>query len=133
MPHASVAAHHLADLPHVEATEETEASLVLIDTAGCDCEEDVVDDADSGAGGGGASGGGAGGGAVARASRLSELVAGSKSNAAEARLVGQHVRALLAAGVHHAEIGVITPYNAQVERLREVSWPFIGMEPNAPQ
>ena len=38
----------------------------------------------------------------------------SKSNGAEARLVGEHVRALLAAGVRPAEIGVITPYNAQV-------------------
>ena len=43
----------------------------------------------------------------------------SKSNGAEARLVGEHVRALLAAGVRPAEIGVITPYNAQVQKLRE--------------
>ena len=107
----AVAEHTLAGLDHVEANELTEAALLLIDTAGCDCEEDEVHSGGSGSNGGGSSGNGL--------ARLSELVAGSKSNAAEARLVGEHVRALLAAGLRHAEIGVITPYNAQVERLRE--------------
>jgi len=75
---------------------------MLIDTAGCDCEED------EGEGGGGANGGGT------KRPSASPLVAESKSNTAEARVVGQHVRALLAAGLRHGEIGVITPYNAQV-------------------
>ena len=120
--HASVAEHTLAALAHVAATDETEAPLMMIDTAGCDCEEDVLETAPatSGGGGGGGSGsaGGGGGTAGGRAAggraALSELVAGSKSNAAEVRLVAAHVRALLAAGLRHDEIGVITPYNAQV-------------------
>lgn len=133
VPHASVASHTLAELGHVEDTEDTEATLLLIDTTGCDCEEDAPEDGggNSGSGGGGGGGGGGdkgggkgdgrgggGGGAASSSSKLSEMVAGSKSNAAEARLVGEHVRALLKAGLRHDEIGVITPYNAQVERLR---------------
>mmetsp|Transcript_34747 Transcript_34747/g.115144 ORF Transcript_34747/g.115144 Transcript_34747/m.115144 type:complete len:177 (-) Transcript_34747:72-602(-) len=79
---------------------------MLIDTAGCDCEED------EGEGGGGANGGGT------KRPSASPLVAESKSNTAEARVVGQHVRALLAAGLRHGEIGVITPYNAQALLLQ---------------
>ena len=55
---------------------------------------------------------------------LGELVAGSKSNVAEARIVGMHVRALLAAGLKHDEIGVITPYSKQMQKLRERSTPI---------
>ena len=103
----------------MQETAETLAPLQLIDTAGCDCEEDEEDEpagrggggsaggGSSGDGGGGGGGGSAGGGLV-----LHEAL--SKSNGAEARLVGEHVRALLAAGVKPEEIGVITPYNAQV-------------------
>ena len=100
----TVAAHTLAQLDHVAATDETEASLFFVDTAGCDCEEDA-DEAPPPPKGGGAA-------------AAADATAASKSNAAEARLAAAHVRALLAAGVRPAEIGVITPYNAQVEALR---------------
>ena len=112
---SSVAEHRLCDLAHVETNDETETPLMLIDTAGCDCEEDEG----SGAGSGGSSGAGSGAGAKrAAASALHE--AESKSNVAEARIVAQHVRVLLGCGLRHSEIGVITPYNAQVEVLRDV-------------
>ena len=112
---SSVAEHRLCDLEHVEMNDETETPLMLIDTAGCDCEEDEG----SGAGSGASSGAGSGAGAKrAAASALHE--AESKSNVAEARIVAQHVRVLLGCGLRHSEIGVITPYNAQVEVLRDV-------------
>ena len=41
----------------------------------------------------------------------------SKSNAGEAELVVEHLRSLVAAGVPEADIGVITPYNGQVELI----------------
>lgn len=44
---------------------------------------------------------------------------GSKSNAGEARLLRCHVESLIGAGVRPDQIGVITPYNAQVALLRE--------------
>ena len=81
--------HRLRDLPGVVSTRETEAVMVLIDTAGCGLEESVGD-AD-----------------------------GSKSNEGEARIVVRHVEALIEAGVAPADIGVITPYNAQVQLLRD--------------
>ena len=104
---SSVAEHRLCDLEHVEMNDETETPLMLIDTAGCDCEEDE--------------GSGAGSGAGAKRAAASALhEAESKSNVAEARIVAQHVRVLLGCGLRHSEIGVITPYNAQVEVLRDV-------------
>jgi ATP-dependent RNA/DNA helicase IGHMBP2 len=86
---ALVKEHRLCDLPGVTTTRETETVMLLIDTAGCGLEESVGD-AD-----------------------------GSKSNEGEARIVVQHVEALLEAGLRPADIGVITPYNAQVQLLRE--------------
>lgn len=54
---------------------------------------------------------------------------GSKSNAGEARLVQAHLRALVDAGVAPDQIGVITPYNAQVALLREaLEATFDGVE-----
>ena len=115
----SVAAHLLCGLAHVETREDTETALLFIDTAGCDCDEDKGESGSGGGGGGSGSGSGSGSAAAAKKPELSPLVAESKSNAAEARIVAEHVRALLAAGLRHDEIGVITPYNAQVEVLRE--------------
>jgi len=40
--HPSVASHTLAQLSGVAETDATSAPLVLIDTAGCDCEEDTT-------------------------------------------------------------------------------------------
>ena len=48
---------------------------------------------------------------------------------AEARLVASHVQALRSAGVRDEAIGVITPYNAQVERIPRVEKPPHGGAP----
>ncbi len=58
--------------------------LVLIDTAGCSMEEEEEEGGES------------------------------RANPGEARAALAHVRRLLAAGVRAADVGVITPYNAQV-------------------
>ncbi|MBI4584823.1 MAG: IGHMBP2 family helicase [Planctomycetes bacterium] len=89
--HESVRRHLLADLPHVsKAAGESVAALPLlfIDTAGCGLEE------------------------------VHEEESESKANDGEVEIAAAHVEALLASGVRPAEVGVITPYNAQVERLR---------------
>jgi len=92
-----VAKHLLIDLPTVakkkSQLDQDEAPylftpLYLIDTAGCDLLESVGDDGDS------------------------------KFNDGEANVAVQHVKALIAAGVAPSEIAVITPYNAQVQRLQ---------------
>ncbi|HLQ39135.1 MAG TPA: IGHMBP2 family helicase [Planctomycetota bacterium] len=85
---ASVRAHRLADLPGVVATAATTEAMLFLDTAGCGHDESPGDEE------------------------------GSKANAGEAALVVRHVRGLLEAGVAAADIGVITPYNAQVQLLR---------------
>ena len=87
--HRSVESHLLSDLPHVESTDETTLPLVLIDTAGCDLEEDDTE-------------------------------GDSRSNAGEAQIAVQHTETLITAGVRPEEIAVITPYNAQAQRLRNL-------------
>ncbi|XP_007943110.1 DNA-binding protein SMUBP-2 [Orycteropus afer afer] len=77
------------DLPGVAATEETGAPLVLIDTAGCGLCE------------------------------LDGEEEQSRGNPGEVRLVSLHVQALVDAGVPARDIAVITPYNLQVELLRQ--------------
>jgi len=86
----AVATHRLADLPDTAETEDTTAPFLWIDTAGCGFEE------------------------------TADVHDGSKANPDEARLVARHVRALLEAGVAASAIGVITPYNAQVQGLRDL-------------
>lgn len=73
--------------------------LLLIDTAGCDNMEEAS--------------GGEGG-------RAMNSSAESKCNEGEARAAMQHVRRLMAAGIKAEDIGVITPYSAQVGLLREL-------------
>jgi ATP-dependent RNA/DNA helicase IGHMBP2 len=85
----SVRGHLLTDLPDVVATEWTTEPLVYVDTAGCGHDESEGDDE------------------------------GSKSNPGEAELVVRIVQALREANVPGAHIAVITPYNAQVQLLRE--------------
>uniref|UniRef100_A0A8D1FAP8 DNA-binding protein SMUBP-2 n=1 Tax=Sus scrofa TaxID=9823 RepID=A0A8D1FAP8_PIG len=87
--HASVAGHLLRDLPGVAATEETGIPLLLVDTAGCGLFE------------------------------LEEEDEQSKGNPGEVRLVGLHVQALVDAGVPAGDVAVITPYNLQVDLLRQ--------------
>ncbi|XP_077978180.1 DNA-binding protein SMUBP-2-like [Glandiceps talaboti] len=86
--HQSVAHHLLKDLPGVADTEETNMSLLLIDTAGCDLYELELDE---------------------------EM---SKGNEGEADLVQVHIETLISAGVAASDIAVIAPYNLQVDLLR---------------
>ncbi|KAF0292152.1 DNA-binding protein SMUBP-2 [Amphibalanus amphitrite] len=85
--------HRLTDLPGVRLTEDTEHTLVLIDTAGYGLTEARPD------------------------------YSGSRSNHGEAEIVAAHVNALVWAGVSQDQIGVITPYRAQSTRVRgELLW-----------
>ncbi|ESN99731.1 hypothetical protein HELRODRAFT_176491 [Helobdella robusta] len=87
--HSSVAHHLLRDLPAVEPTDETTTPLLLVDTSGCGYQEVCLEDGVS------------------------------KGNEGEADLVCCHVNRLLKAGVKEECIGVIVPYNLQVEILRQ--------------
>ncbi|GMF31750.1 unnamed protein product [Phytophthora lilii] len=94
-----VAKRKLHELPLVKITKDDElldATLLLLDTAGCELEEDVNDDDDKG----------------------NNILQLSKSNEGEARVVARHVRALLDAGLKEEEVAVITPYNKQVQALK---------------
>jgi ATP-dependent RNA/DNA helicase IGHMBP2 len=84
-----VRSHLLADLPDVAAGEWTGEPLCFVDTAGCGHDETAGDDD------------------------------GSKANPGEAEIVVKIVLALRDAGVPAADIAVVTPYNAQVQLLRE--------------
>lgn len=85
--HESVAAHLLADLPGVRPGERTRVPVVFLDTAGRGWSD--------------------------------ERPGGSESrrNPAEAERVASEVRALVEAGVAPADVGVVTPYAAQVALL----------------
>jgi len=86
---ASVREHLLRDLPGVSTTPLTGTPVEFIDTAGAGFDEEDEPDGES------------------------------RLNPREAELIGRQVQALLQAGVPAANIGVITPYAAQVRRLRE--------------
>ncbi len=85
----SVATHLLADLPHVSSTELTTTPITYIDTAGASYDE------------------------------RRERDGRSWENPEEAALIVRKVEALIEAGVQPDEIGVITPYSAQVRLIRE--------------
>ena len=80
----SVAGHRLCDLPGVRAEPLTESPVQFIDTAGASYDEELEEDT------------------------------GSRRNLQEADLAARRVRQLLEAGVLAGQIGVITPYRAQV-------------------
>jgi superfamily I DNA and/or RNA helicase len=86
----SVRTHLLRDLPGVGANDFTGSALQVIDTAGAGYDEEPEPDGES------------------------------RLNPEEARLVRKKVEALLAAGLAPAQVGVITPYSAQVRKLREL-------------
>lgn len=96
--HESVAPHALRDLDGVTAEPLTEAPAEFIDTAGASYDEELEEDT------------------------------GSRRNVQEASLASRQVRKLLAAGVRPTQIGVITPYRAQVRHLREVLADVEGLE-----
>jgi len=94
--HSSVATHTLSSGGKIgsssdgaEAAEAVAPVLLVVDTAGCDMPEYAEEEGDS------------------------------KQNEGEARVVLAHAQALIAAGVRAEDIGIITPYRAQVGLLRE--------------
>jgi len=97
--HASVAGHLLEQLPGLATTADTGIPLLFIDTAGCGFEESVDPEGES------------------------------KWNEGEMGIIAKHLAALAAAGLSPSQIGVITPYNAQVDRLRAALVPlYPGLE-----
>ncbi|KAJ8761742.1 hypothetical protein K2173_004551 [Erythroxylum novogranatense] len=85
--HPNVATHMLFDLEGVKRSSATEATLLLIDTNGCDMEE-KKDEEDS------------------------------TLNEGEAEVAVAHAKRLIQSGVKPSEIGIITPYAAQVVLLK---------------
>ncbi|XP_010558761.1 PREDICTED: DNA-binding protein SMUBP-2 isoform X2 [Tarenaya hassleriana] len=85
--HSSVASHTLFDLENVVKSPSTEATLLLVDIAGCDMEE-KKDEEDS------------------------------TYNEGEAEVAMAHAMRLVQSGVKPSDIGVITPYAAQVMLLK---------------
>ncbi|PYH41278.1 P-loop containing nucleoside triphosphate hydrolase protein, partial [Aspergillus saccharolyticus JOP 1030-1] len=96
----AVRARRLVDLPYeVQATDDTIAPLVFWDTQGGDFPETAED---------------------AGVGKSEKLLGESKSNSMEALVVGQHVEALVAAGMQPSDIAVITPYNGQLAVLSQM-------------
>ncbi|MFM8273259.1 MAG: AAA domain-containing protein, partial [Gemmata sp.] len=96
--HESAAGRLLRDLPGVTSGPLTETPVQFIDTAGASYDEELEEDT------------------------------GSRRNVQEAALAVKKARALLALGVSAAQIGVITPYRAQVRLLRERLSDVPGLE-----
>jgi len=99
--HESVKSRKLSHLPYISSIEESQtvdgalisitkdATLLLVDTSGCDLFETVNG-------------------------------AGSRYNVGEAEIVSKHVKNLIQIGMKPQDIAVITPYNGQVEILRNM-------------
>lgn len=85
----SVRGHLLSDLPGVAPDDWTTAPIHFIDTAGAGHDEEPEPDGDS------------------------------RRNPGEAEIIGRFVARFLEAGVPPRDMGVITPYAAQVRLLRE--------------
>lgn len=90
--HTSVAAHLLRDLPNNTTTSDDdilEIPVVFFDTAGCEYFEKLEGEGDE----------------------------GSRCNENEATIVHNWVESLVTAGVTPSQIGILTPYQAQVTLL----------------
>ena len=88
--HHSVANHKLGDLFPCQEIQEDIPVLLLIDTTGCDMEEQAEEDGES------------------------------RLNRGEASVTIKHLQKLLESGIKPQDIGIITPYSAQVSLLREL-------------
>jgi len=86
----SVQDHLLCDLPGVGRTDLTQTAVTYIDTAGAGYDDSQPADSDS------------------------------RHNPEEAALAAKKARQLLAANVPADSVAIITPYSAQVQRLREL-------------
>jgi superfamily I DNA and/or RNA helicase len=93
----AVRGHRLCDLPGVRAEASTSEPVLFLDTAGASWDEEKEPDGES------------------------------RLNPQEAALAARKVRALLEAGVRPEDIAVISPYSAQVRRLRQ-ELPIPGLE-----
>lgn len=87
----------LSDLAHVENTDETSIPCIWYDTQGGDYPEQTEEGV---------------------LGSLLSIVAGSKYNEMEALVIHQHVQKLIDAGVKPEEIGIISPYSAQVSTIK---------------
>jgi DNA polymerase alpha-associated DNA helicase A len=90
--HSSVATHLLRHFPNIITTSDDdilETPVVFFDTAGCEYFEKLDGDGDE----------------------------GSRCNENEATVVHNWVASLVAAGVNPSQIGILTPYQAQVALL----------------
>lgn len=95
--HDSVRSLTLEDLPSVKPTDDTSIPCVWYDTQGGNFAERASDDD----------------------SRAMAESTGSKYNDMEVLVVEQHLQNLLQAGITPADIGVISPYNAQASLLKK--------------
>ena len=112
LAHRSNALHTLQDLTTVafasqdivgqgdklENDDLASTVMMLVDTAGCNMDEDTCDSGDLGG---------------------SAQTSQSHRNVHEAAIVHKHVHKLFALGLTPDQIGVITPYNGQLECLRD--------------
>ncbi|KAI8970962.1 P-loop containing nucleoside triphosphate hydrolase protein [Pilobolus umbonatus] len=99
--HDSVAHHLLSDLSNVTHSDNTDTPIVLIDTSDTGLSYEMTDEG------------------------VDEQ---SKSNEMEIRLVICHIRSLIEDGLQEDQIGIITPYAAQVTKLKRdirETWPQI--------
>lgn len=99
----SVKNRTLADLEYVTKCEETETTVLWIDTQGGEFSESAADE-----------------------SVGVDIEGSSKSNDLEAWLVLQEISDLLDKGVKISDIGVISPYNAQVSIISKRVEAFLG-------
>jgi hypothetical protein len=88
----TVADHLLTDLNHVESNENTTLPLVLIDTHGCEMYEMVSENP------------------------INDEI--SKANLGEAQIACKHAIDLLNSGLKQEQIAIISPYNLQIELIR---------------
>lgn len=110
---SSVANHRVVDLDGCEEDADDHDILtqpfILIDTAGGDCEEDVL--------------------AEDAKKENESLLCGnlgahaSRSNKGEAQIMCNVVRRFVSSGISVRDIAVISPYSGQVELLRQLLWP----------
>lgn len=114
-PHPCVENHLLCDLHGVVRDRNTEIPLLWIDTAGCDCMEETESSFSDD-----------------HLDKFSlQFGSESKRNRNEVQLCVQHVKQLLNAKVEPKQIGIISPYAAQIRELRKEMSHLSGRQTNS--